>query len=79
MNGCCEDKKYGKGCTPETCMSLPEGKTCGDCVHWIRCETLGFSDSRDLTDCSFFPRRFREKTRTEGNADNARHEVRTTP
>ena len=62
MNGCCADKKYGKGCTPETCMSLPEGKTCGMCVHWHRCKALIYDLNPDGTVCDFFPRRFRENT-----------------
>lgn len=60
MNGCCIDKKYGKGCTPETCMTLPDGKTCGDCVHAKRCLGIGYTPSPKVRDCSFFPRRFRE-------------------
>ena len=33
--GCCVDK----ACTPDTCMDLPAGKTCGDC-HDERTELL---------------------------------------
>ncbi|MCK9567431.1 hypothetical protein M0R72_00610 [Candidatus Pacearchaeota archaeon] len=40
MLGCCVDKKYGKGCTEETCMQLPKGKTCGDCGHIARCKAM---------------------------------------
>lgn len=28
-HGCCADK----ACSDTTCMELPSGKTCGDCVH----------------------------------------------
>lgn len=42
-------------------MVLPDGKTCGDCVHWKRCSNL--IDDLDLTntECDFAPSRFREK------------------
>lgn len=58
--GCCVDRKYGTGCTDDTCMRLPAGKTCGDCVHTRRCEGLGYTQSPDEKACSFFPRRFQE-------------------
>lgn len=57
MHGCCVDKKYGKGCTEETCMQLPEGKTCGDCVHIHRCKAM-FGHVETDTSCDWFPRRF---------------------
>ena len=71
-NGCCVDRLWAernpthpdteavkrKACSAETCMSLPDGKTCGDCVHKRRCVTFGFADSETNTSCSFFPRRF---------------------
>lgn len=60
MLGCCVDKKYGKGCTPETCMQLPDGKKCGDCVHIKRCKAI-FGHTENDTVCDWFPRRFREK------------------
>lgn len=59
MNGCCVDKKYGTGCTPNTCMDLPDGKTCADCAHLSRCLSFGFTSSPERTSCDFFPRRFR--------------------
>lgn len=35
-HGCCIDKE----CTQETCMELPSGKTCGDCVHIKKCSAM---------------------------------------
>ncbi len=54
--GCCVDNE----CTKETCMSLPKGKSCGDCVYIERCQDL-FGHVPTDTNCSFFPRRFRQK------------------
>jgi hypothetical protein len=56
--GCCADRKYGKGCTPETCMNLPKGVKCSFCVHWSRCNGIGYSTGPDSRVCFFFPRRF---------------------
>lgn len=56
MNGCCADKS----CTPDTCMGLPDGRTCGDCRHIERCLGFGFTGSPKRKDCDFFPRRFLE-------------------
>jgi len=53
MTGCCADKS----CTPETCMCLPVGYTCRDCVHHVWCEKIIGKSSQDDT-CDFFPRRF---------------------
>jgi len=58
MNGCCADKPYGTGCNDKTCMSLPDGNTCGSCKHFERCNKLFGAESAD-TNCTFFPRRFR--------------------
>lgn len=67
MNGCCVDKKYGKGCTEQTCMSLPAGKTCGDCRHVVWCEGfLGSRFARTNTSCDWFPRRFVERQEVRG-------------
>jgi len=55
MHGCCVDK----ACTSETCMQLPEGKTCGHCFHAYRCNVL-FGHKDTDTYCDWFPRRFRE-------------------
>jgi hypothetical protein len=53
--GCCVDGR----CTADTCMHLPAGKTCGDCVHLRRCVAFGFTDSETADSCDFFPRRLR--------------------
>ena len=68
MNGCCADKPYGTGCTPVTCMDLPEDVTCGSCVHHARCQML-FGCEADRTSCDWFPRRYRPLpvvSKTEG-------------
>lgn len=57
MLGCCVDKKYGKGCSDSTCMELPEGVTCGDCRHVVRCTRI-FGVKAENRSCDFFPRRF---------------------
>lgn len=56
MMGCCADKS----CTPKTCMNLPDGKTCGDCVHIERCEGI-FGHTETDTVCDWFPRKFRQR------------------
>ena len=53
--GCCIDG----ACNERTCMILPEGKTCGDCVHVARCRGV-FGHTPTDTVCDWFPRRFRE-------------------
>ena len=53
MQGCCVDKK----CTPGTCMDLPTGTTCGDCVHERRCCSI-FGHKPSDTYCDWFPRKF---------------------
>ena len=54
MPGCC-----GNGdCTETTCMTLPEGETCSDCVHFCRCSWLISCDAT-RTRCDWYPRRFR--------------------
>lgn len=55
-HGCCTDKK----CTPDTCMELPEGKTCFDCSNYKRCHMLCGHQATD-TYCDWFPRRFVQK------------------
>ncbi|OBY90727.1 hypothetical protein A6723_021105 [Pseudomonas sp. AU11447] len=40
-------------------MSLPEGKTCGDCVHCRRC-TIMFGHIPADESCDWSPSRFRE-------------------
>ena len=54
--GCCYD-----GCTTETCMNLPEGKTCGDCAHGPRCFAM-FGHQAVYTYCDWFPRKFKDRT-----------------
>ena len=58
--GCCVDRRYEspRGCTPVTCMVLPD-LTCADCWHCLsRCGPMGFTSSPKNGYCSFFPRRF---------------------
>lgn len=52
-NGCCIDRS----CIPATCMTLPDGQTCSDCVHCGRCTAM-FGAKPTNTWCDFFPRRF---------------------
>ncbi len=54
--GCCVDED----CTEDTCMNLPDGKTCGDCVNGSRCIAI-FGHTESDTYCDFFPRRFKDK------------------
>lgn len=51
--GCCVDN----ACTSETCMNLPESKTCGDCAYEHRCRAM-FGHTPTDTVCDWFPRRF---------------------
>lgn len=53
MSGCCVDK----ACTPETCMTLAEGETCGSCVHLNRCAAI-FGCKPTGKTCDWFPRRY---------------------
>lgn len=41
-------------------MKLPEGKTCGDCAHYSKCEWLIRCKSNN-TECDWAPSRFFEK------------------
>jgi hypothetical protein len=52
-HGCCADK----ACTNFTCMELPAGKTCGDCLHFLHCAAFYAHKPTDAY-CDFFPRRF---------------------
>lgn len=63
MHGCCVDK----ACTELTCMELPEGKSCGDCVHERRC-CLMFGHVPTDTYCDWFPRRFCEVAKVGAGA-----------
>ncbi|WP_073844278.1 hypothetical protein [Pseudomonas sp. BTN1] len=40
-------------------MNLPEGKTCGDCIHAKRC-TMMFGDIPEAEACDWAPSRFRD-------------------
>ena len=40
-------------------MALPEGKTCGGCIHIRRCKAM-FGHVETDTYCDWYPRRFRE-------------------
>lgn len=51
--GCCIDHS----CTTKTCMTLPEGATCGQCVHIQRCSDIFGHVALDTT-CDWFPRLF---------------------
>ena len=42
-------------------MNLPEGKTCGDCVHIQRCNAIYGHMASDER-CDWYPSRFRERT-----------------
>jgi len=55
-HGCCVDGT----CNVDTCMELPTGKTCGDCIRFLKCKGfLGLTGNE--TSCDWFPRMFREK------------------
>jgi hypothetical protein len=58
-HGCCMDRRYGKGCADDTCMSLPTGKVCADCVHVKTCVAV-FGHNAEWIHCQWFPRRFHE-------------------
>lgn len=61
---CCEQR----ACRPETCVALPDGKTCGDCVYAHLC-SRGKAEHNAQTACDTFPRRFKERpVRAEGIA-----------
>lgn len=42
-------------------MRLPEGKTCDDCAHALRCFGFGFSKSGRRS-CDFWPSKFRARS-----------------
>lgn len=39
---------------------LPDGKTCGNCIHFERCNML-FMAREDWVNCDFYPIKFKEK------------------
>lgn len=43
------------------CMDLPEGMTCGDCIHKARCIAI-FGAKESNTSCDFEPIRFKAKS-----------------
>jgi len=53
-HGCCADKV----CTPETCMTLPDGASCSMCVTATYCRKVFGVDPAN-TWCDFYPRRYR--------------------
>lgn len=53
-------KPYVRAVVDNEQMNLPEGKTCGDCVHCRRC-TLMFGHIPADEVCDWSPSRFREK------------------
>lgn len=40
-------------------MKLPDGRTCGDCIHVRRCVLFGFTKSEN-TNCDFSPSRYQQ-------------------
>jgi hypothetical protein len=58
--GCCVDRPYGTGCSDATCMNLPDGKTCADCIHVTTC-VRNFGHHAHWVHCQWYPRRFLER------------------
>jgi hypothetical protein len=56
IRGCCVDKE----CNSETCMDLPDGKTCDSCERFGACLMLGITWTRRRS-CDWFPRKYRAK------------------
>lgn len=52
-------KPYPRSTENADLMNLPEGKTCGDCVHYRRC-TLMFGHIPSDEVCDWSPSRFTE-------------------
>lgn len=54
-------------CNEQTCMQLPDGLTCSQCVHIERCCKI-YGQKADANHCQWFPRRFQERmaTRPQG-------------
>lgn len=62
-HGCCADKC----CNADTCMALPDGKTCADCRTAAYCQkVLGMK--LDSPSCDFYPRRFHRRGRSRSCA-----------
>ncbi len=56
---------HDRGAQPLYCrefasMNLPQGKTCGDCVHIPRCNAIYGHMASDER-CDWYPSRFRER------------------
>ena len=66
-NGCCLDRQ----CTPDTCMNLPEGVTCGDCRNFRRCQGIFGCKAKNIA-CDWFPRRFAPAVAPAGALDSRR-------
>lgn len=52
-------KPYARSAVDADRMNLPEGKTCGDCVHARRC-TMMFGHIPADESCDWSPSRFRQ-------------------
>ena len=55
-----EAGKQPSYCKTFATMNLPEGKTCGDCVHIQRCNAI-FGHMASDERCDWYPSRFRER------------------
>jgi hypothetical protein len=53
--------KHPDYCYGFATMNLPQGKTCGDCVHIRRCNAM-FGHMASDERCDWYPSRFRERT-----------------
>lgn len=60
-----ERKPYARVADDADGMNLPDGKTCGDCVHCRRC-TLMFGHIPADEVCDWSPSRFRLAATVEG-------------
>jgi hypothetical protein len=47
-------------------MQLPDGKTCGDCVHYRKCLRLVYTVASHNKECDWSPSRFKDKEGGEG-------------
>jgi hypothetical protein len=56
LRACCALEE----CSTETCMALPDGKTCGDCARIGYCTAI-WGQKTDCSVCGYFPRRFAER------------------
>lgn len=59
-----ERKPYPRAVVDEERMNLPEGMTCGDCVHCRRC-TMMFGHIPADEVCDWAPSRFRQAVKAE--------------